>query len=252
MKRFLLYTVAMGERYRAFASMLANSVFMIGKWRHDMVVLSDRDSLVGSPPGLRVIDTTKNVSTPVQRGAIYAKRAKTAIQYHVDFKDYNYIVFLDSDMLVNTSRLHDLVCRAESSGHICVMKDWPNWTVGLGHRLTGRYVLTAQEREKWADVSINAGVVGFPGNDLGLDFLRRWETMNIVGSERRFSDNASLYAIILRHFGGRWQHIGDTAPVSKLKRYSETLLHFAARKDDLMESYYSEILGLPLLEIVRS
>jgi hypothetical protein len=240
MSRYLIYTIAFGERYAAFAAMLVESIYSVGNWAHDVIIMHDGSFIRHKKADcMNVRQGNSPVSSREE-----CWRYKTLIGGYADLSCYDYIFYLDADILVNTSRLPSMIASLASSDRIYVMKD--RKTIGMNRRSTGRYLLTNLEKLKWASVAINAGIVGFPANSFGFDFLERWKEMNLSQPENKFDDQASLYAVLLRNYESRWQYIGDTTHGRELKRYAETFIHFTMFKDRFMARYFRDVLELDL------
>jgi hypothetical protein len=142
---------------------------------------------------------------------------------------------------VNTDRLPALVSTFWRGQAIVVQQD--SIPVGSGLRLAGGQMLSKAEQQRWRSFAINAGVVGFPTTPIGRRLLRDWRQLNV---EQRFKkrDQGNLIALLLRKYYGQWSYIGDTTFGRALERYPETFVHFTTHKDQLMEAYYTRVLGL--------
>jgi len=246
--KYLIYTIAIGEKFHGLARMFVNSLLHTGKWKHDLIVLSDVESIAGLPKTAKVISLQNldwNLDINLRFNGTWRPEIcyKSIIKHYIDINRYKYLLYLDSDILINSHRLNMLVDKASDTGNICVMED--RISVKNNNRVTGRYELSESEKIKWANVAINAGVVGFPGNDFGEEFLLNWESKRSNHPKGDFfSDQATLYALLLRNYQGQWQYIGDTIHGRQLKTYSQTIIHFTQFKDNLMEKYYKQMLKL--------
>lgn len=244
--RFLIWGVCF-EKAVSLAPYWLNSLIEIGRWRHDLVLLGDSGLKSLSHPQLKVFDITgdirKKYSLPRWKWSNFtATNMKPEIQYYVDLSQYDYALYLDMDILANTDRLEAMVESKRQTGMISVQKDII--PVRADRPFTGRFTLTPEEKVRWADVAVCAGMVGVPITETGMSLLKDWQAMN---RKARFyqSDQAKLIALLVRQYSGKWDYLGDTVVARKVDRYPQTLLHFSAGRGDLMKRYYRETLRLP-------
>jgi hypothetical protein len=242
--RYLIYLICFGEAFRRYAAMPITSIRKIGGWRHDIVLLSDSEAPLAGCPDVTVIDMLSAAKRryPWLMARPYAlHHLKTKIEYHVELSNYDYVLYVDGDVLVNNDRLPALVaafCREQA---IVVQQD--NIPVGSGLRLAGGQILSQAEQQRWRAFAINAGIVGFPATPIGRRLLRDWRRLN-VDQEFKKRDQGNLIALLLRKYYGQWGYIGDTTFGRALNRYPETFIHFTTHKEQLMEAYYTQVLGL--------
>jgi hypothetical protein len=104
-------------------------------------------------------------------------------------------------------------------------------------------VLTAEEKLRWGEHSICAGILGFPINKTGLEFIKDWHKANLAKLFRG-NDQGNLIGLLLRKYLGKWEYLGNTVFGRRLERYDETLIHFSAKHDQLLLEYYRLTLGL--------
>jgi hypothetical protein len=242
--RYLIFLICIGEAFRRFAAMAVTSIREVGKWPYDIVLLSDSEGPLAGCPDVTVMDMFSAAKRrypwlTLHRHALH--HLKTEIEYHVDLTRYDYVLYLDCDVLVNSDRLTDLVatfCREQA---IVVQQD--NIPVASGFGFAGGLILSKTERRQWGAFAINAGIFGLPMNPLGRRLLRDWRQLNV---DQQFTkrDQGNLVALLLRKYYGLWGYIGDTTFGRRLERYPETFVHFTTHKDQLMEPYYTQVLGL--------
>jgi hypothetical protein len=168
--------------------------------------------------------------------------SKPLIQFYRDLRTYDYALYMDLDVLVNTNRLEALLESKARRGRIAVQRDIV--PIAADRFFTGGRILTPEEKRRWADHAICAGIVGVPINEVGLRLLRDWHEMNRAGALRS-SDQANLIALLLRHYDGVWEYMGDTVIARKATAYDETLLHFSNHMHELLRDYDDAVLRLP-------
>jgi len=253
--RLLVWGLCFGRDCRALAPLWLNALFRIGRWRHDVVLLGDRRIESLSHPRLTPINVVPDVE---RRYGIPAKRwtratcmnLKPQIQFHVDLAAYDYALFMDLDVLVNTDRLEPLLLSKAARGRICAQRD--EAPISADREWTGARVLTQEEKRRWGHHAVCAGIVGFPTDTEGLAFIRDWHRVNHAQGFDG-DDQANLIGLLLRTYGDRWEYLGDTAVAGRAgmpARYEETLLHFSGGWYDLaryamMRDYYVRSLHLP-------
>src|SRR5688572_18357711 len=112
--RYLIWTLAFGERSRQLAPIWLDAVQRVGKWRHDIVMLGDHHIADIAGPRLRVFDIYSDVNTRFgMRHRDWThwtiNNLKGQISHYTDLKRYRYILYLDLDVLVNQDRLEAVV-----------------------------------------------------------------------------------------------------------------------------------------------
>jgi hypothetical protein len=242
--RFLIYLVSFGSGFRHFTQMALNSIREVGQWPHDIVVLSDTDAPFGGS-GATVINIQPDL---LRRYPWFGRTArlrlghcKPEIEHYVDLDRYDYVLYLDSDILVTTNRLVALVETLCRESHFGVQRD--NVSVMSGASFAGGSVLTPEERAMWGHYQINSGVVGFPVSSRSRRILRDWRRMN-AAAHFKSRDQGNLIAVLLRKNLGQWAYIQDATFGRRLRRYEQTLVHFTGPGHPNMAEYYEQILGL--------
>jgi hypothetical protein len=244
--RCLIYLICIGEAFRRFAAMAITSLREIGKWPYDIVLLSDSEKPLAGCPDVAVIDmfsAAKRRYPWLTPSRYVLPHLKTEVEYHVDLARYDYVLYLDCDVLVNSERLTELVATLCREQAIVVQQDII--AVGSGLTLAGGRILSKAEQRRWGAFAINAGIFGLPMIPMGRRLLRDWRQVNV---EQQFKkrDQGNLIALLLRKYYGQWSYIGDTTFGRTLERYPETFVHFTIHKDQLMEPYYTQVLGLTM------
>jgi len=105
--KFLIYLVSFGADFRHFTQMALNSIREVGRWQHDIVVLCDGDRDFGN------LATVINILPDLQKRyhwfdtttGMRVSHCKPEIEYYVDLEAYDYVLYLDSDILVNGNGL---------------------------------------------------------------------------------------------------------------------------------------------------
>jgi hypothetical protein len=244
--RYLIYLICIGEAFRRYAAMAIASIRKVGAWRHDVVLLSDSEKPLDGCQDVTVIDifSAARARYPwlaMKRHTV--PHLKTELEYHVDLAAYDYVLYLDSDLLVTNGRLPELVSAFQREQAIVVQHDII--PVASGRRFAGGRILTQAEQRQWGSFAINAGIVGFPTTPMGRRLFRDWRQLN-QDMEFKSTDQANLISLLLRKYHGQWGYVADAAFGRELRPYPQTFLHFTTHKDALMEAYYTQVLGLTL------
>lgn len=246
-RRFLVWSLCFGDECQALGRLWLKSLIDIGRWRHDVIVLGDRHASALSGLHFKAIDVTRDMEA---RYRVHEKgwnsfvyhNCKPQIQFYTDMRQYDYALYMDIDVLVNTDRLETLLDAKAQKGLICVQKDVI--PISANRHFTGRDILSASEKQRWSDVAICAGIVGMPTNDLGLTFIKEWHEANRAEMFRG-SDQANLIALLLRRYPRHWEYMGDTAIARKHTLYEETLLHFSNHMHETMRDYFDAVFRFP-------
>lgn len=244
--RYLIYTVGFRKEFRRYATMLVRSIREIGKWPHDIVVLSDSAEPLPGCDDATVIDIAASLTARYPRlrwGPRALRQLKSQLEYHVDLSRYDYVLYLDGDILVTNDRLRDLVPRLSREQVIVVQHDII--AVENGAPVTGGEILTQQEQALWRAYAINAGIAGIPMTPMGRRLLRDWRQL-AVSSQFKVRDQGNLISLLLRKYHGQWGFLTDAVIGHELKPYRQTFVHFTTHKEKLMEPYFKDILGLTL------
>jgi hypothetical protein len=249
MSKFLIWGISLGARTNSLVPLWLRSLKEVGNWRHDIVLLGNVQTKRQFHRDLIAIDIVDDVARRHQLP--YAKwddwtthNLKSEILHQVDIRSYDYVLYLDVDILANSPRLEDLVDAKCRRGMIALQEDCEP----LGpKRLNALELLGAPteiERKQWALRPICAGIMGFPTTPVGRQALQEYHEACAAMRFRR-SDQAKITALLNRHYEGKWELMGDTVHGRRsTPRYEETLVHFTGQRDDTMRQYYQESLGL--------
>jgi hypothetical protein len=203
----------------------ATALRRFARWRGEIVVLGDELVRPLEAHGVRVFDLTTRARQIVNWEPRRSMCLKPWIVDYVDPRHYDFLLYLDADVLATAPRLEALLAGPVSRGAIAVQRDC--LTVGGNHRCSGRETLTDEEKRRHADVAICAGIVGVPTNEIGLGLLRDWR-----GLTRRHKyppppwDQSYLIQLLLRAYLGRWEYFNDTA-IGRNLEHTEALIHFS-------------------------
>lgn len=123
----------------------------------------------------------------------------------IDFDNYDFILYLDSDILVNYKKLQALMGFWSACGEV-QCSDNEGWTVGKNVKSTGSEILTLEEKKKWSNQGFCAGIIGFPGGEFGKTFCDKWWEIN---KKYNFSldDQGNLTALLLREYQDKYEFI---------------------------------------------
>ena len=247
--KYLIYLVCIGVAFRRYATMAIKSIREIGGWRHDIVLLSDSEAPLPGCENVIVIDMLRaaRLRYPWLKMKRYTfSHFKPELEYHVDLSRYDYILYLDCDVLVTSDRLTEIVAGLSRESAIAIQQD--GFAVSSGRGFAGGHLLTVAERRTWGHHAINAGVVGIPMSLMGRRLLRDWRQLN-VDQQFRSRDQGNLISLLLRKYRGQWGYIADATMGREVKPYPATFVHFTSyHKNTLMEAYYRQLLGLTLPE----
>jgi len=242
--RSLIYLVSLGDKFRRYAIMAIRSIREIGGWTGDIVLLTDSAAPLPGCKDVTVIDFVAATRARYPWATLQGRQIphlKAEIEHHVDLSRYEYVLYLDCDILINSDRLSDLVATLRREAAIVVQQDIIPVASGTG--FAGGKVLSPEERERWGAYAINAGLFGFPTTPMGRRLLRDWRKLN-VDKAFKLWDQGNLISLLLRKYQGQWGYVGDSAFPREHRRHQETFLHFTTQKDALMEPYYRDFLGL--------
>jgi len=245
-ERYLIFLLCIGDAYRRYAAMAATSMRKVGGWRHDIVLLSDSEQPLAGCPDVTVIDVLTEAKARYPWFTLKTPdihHLKTELEHHVDLSRYDYVLYVDCDVLVNSDRLTETVAALSRERAIVVQQDIV--AVSSGKAFAGGSILSKAEQQLWGDVAINAGLVGFPMTPIGRRLLRDWRLLN-VDQQFRSRDQGNMVSLLLRKYYGQWGYLMDAVIGRGLARYPHTFVHFTNRKSELMEAYYTQILGLTL------
>jgi hypothetical protein len=247
--RALIWGLALGPRGHELAPIWLEALIHVGKWEQDIALLTDRPIPLPDYRNVRLVDVAKDIAERYhlspQKICSYwvSHNLKSQILHHVDVGQYDYVLYLDMDVLANTDRLYALIENKWKKGVIAVQEDIiplsKNRLAAL--ELLGRPSL--DEEAQWARRPICGGIMGFPINATGLAALRAYHEA-CVAMRFNYSDQAKLTAILNRQFNDAWEFLGDTAHGRRdSPAYQETLIHFTGQRDEMLRKYYQSWLA---------
>ena len=191
---FLIWFISFGEQNNkemTFFSIL--SILHYTNYKGDIIVLSDQDQFTTPIDRVKFINV-KDKYPLNNKFNIYCIKPK--ITDFIDITKYKYCLYMDSDILVNEPKFQELLYSWSESNKIMVI-DNEGWKVHRNVASTGRNSLTEEEKEKYKDFEVCAGLFGVPGNEVGLNFLKLWDDINSL--DYNADDQGNLYALLLRN-----------------------------------------------------
>lgn len=193
-KKFLIWFVCFGTQYHkemTFLSIL--SILHYTNYKGDIVVLSDTDHFSSELPNVRII----NISNEYQvKNKFNVYCMKTKIHEYIDIEQYDFCLYLDSDILIRYENLQELFYYWSFSQKILLI-DNEGCTVKKNIPNTGSQILTDEEKQKYSDFQVCAGMFGIPVNKNGIDFLNYWNNLNDLNHD--MDDQGNLYATLIRN-----------------------------------------------------
>ncbi len=235
--RLLIYATAFitpewKEQFIDMTTKMVDSVRLSG-FKGDMMVMSDQDLSIPGADLLKIKDMKFKLGYNYD---LLLMRAR--LHHYVDITKYDYVMYLDSDVLANqslTPMFTELIAKNAISAQ------------GEGRRVgqsrnTHSYELTPEEMAKWKHKHVFcAGGVGFPGNEYGLKFLQDYEEAVDTCTS---NDQHALNAMLLRKYDGKAMPIpGMWFKVDSAPAVGANLLHFYRRVGKpAFHRYYDEVL----------
>lgn len=188
--------------------------------------------------------------------------AKTLMDKYVPFDQYEYIVYLDIDILVQAPLKKFENFLEGNNGKIITATSRMRWLGGNPLYLSRHWFrpttvtahLTKMELFKyWHKRPLCADILCFPTTKVGKDFLQTWQKECMTGKD---SDQSALQAVLLRHY----QDIHMQAPHnifgygadniqyeknSKVEKQNTVFVHFngAMKNPGAMNEYYIKYLS---------
>lgn len=133
---------------------------------------------------------------------------RTLIDSYISFDQYDYVLYLDVDILVRGPAEKFEKFMEENRGSILLSKAKDSKRLGGRGNFSLRTLRRAKTTEAanlttweliryWFVQPICSDIVCFPTNEIGKDFLHKWKEECQKGI---YQDQAALHAILLRHF----------------------------------------------------
>jgi len=223
--KFLVYYVLIGDKFKKWVETSIVSL-QLSKYIGDILVISDRPFY---QKGVRWIKV-KKLSPKVYKQRLPGCNIKSTIFDYVKKGEYDFILYLDIDVLVNIKRdIMGYLKGIAGTRAIYIQEHEKKNMVGSSHI---DCFLTRKERSKWRyERPYCSGVVGVPGGGLGYDFMIAWKSELAhpkVQRPGRWEDQPALNAVVMRQFRDRVGFIDACFP-RELKRTSRAFLHFKGK-----------------------
>jgi hypothetical protein len=220
-----------------------DALITVGKWRHDIVLLGDEGAMACGGENVRVIDIVQDVAARYQLPAENwvhwtLNNLKGQIGHYVCLSDYDYVLYLDIDVLVNRPHLEAAVTAKWQRGMIAVQEDCEPLDEKRVPALEKLGMPDEAELARWAKRPICSGVMGFPMTPTGRAAFEEYIQACIA---MRFakSDQAKLVAILNRNYAGKWEFFEDTTHGRRaIPAYKELLIHFTGQRDALFHAHH--------------
>lgn len=234
MKSNLIYTLAFGQHlFKVMAQFCTLSIVEWTNFGGDIIVLTDSDVLTSDlnlmtnrVQIINIFDKFPELKNKIKdRFNIFCM--KPLISQIINIKDYGYILYVDGDVLINYKNLNELMGFWASCGQIQISGNG-RWNVDRNVCNTGSDVLTPEEKIKHSNFGVCAGVVGFPGNELGESFCNDWWEYNKV-KDFSLDDQGNLTALIIRKYWNKFKYI-DFINTNKWK--CQNITHYHTKKKD--------------------
>lgn len=206
----LIYYVSYGDYYhREMVKFSILSILDRTDFIGDIIVLSDEEGIPMDVDFINKRVTVINIydkfpelrNNIVNRYNIFC--IKSMINKVIDITQYNFVLYLDADTLLNFSNLNQLM-NFWASCNVIQIANHEGWDISREKPSTGSQFLSREEIIKWKNHGFCAGVLGFPGNQLGIDLLSEWFELNKNGNFE-LDDQGALTAILLRNYSGRYE-----------------------------------------------
>lgn len=241
--RYLIWSICFGERGLRAGRAWLDAVVRVGGWEHDIVLLGGQWVRQLAGTRVRAVDIVDDVvarsGRPRERWTHWTlNNLKSQILHYADVAGYDYLLYLDLDVLINTGRLPGAVQAKRERGKVAVQRE-QNPLRGRRVRALERLGFPdARELFEWARRPIGAGIMGFPTTPAGLAVLHAYDRACAdMGFD--LSDQAKLTALLNRRHRDDWEYMGDTTFGRRaFPRYEETFVHFAGQRDALFHGYH--------------
>jgi hypothetical protein len=237
--RILIWAMAFGDVGRPLCKLWLQSLRDVGKWEGDVIVLTEESRTEGRTRFIDVRDMLGYDPLGIYRGC---NSVKPFIQFIEGVLGrYDFLFYNDVDVVVSSSRLTPLLHAAAARNEIVVQRDL--LPISSGRAWTGCRELTVEERKRYADDSICAGIVGIPVTDLGTSLLADWHAANKANGFGG-SDQVRLIKLLLRKYAGMWAYLPETAfggPTEE--KDGATWVHFTGPCRKHHAAFHAQVLG---------
>ncbi len=205
MSKNLIFYICFGGLYhREMTAMSILSIIDNTNFSGDIVILTDEIGINHAHTKIRDRVCQINIfdKKPELREVIKNKFnvycIKAMIYEFINISNYQYILYLDADTIINIKDIESVMLYWKVLGKIQIATH-EGWTVAKNRPSTGSQFLTDEEKERWSSLGFCAGVIGIPCNELGLEFLIKWNNLN-SRFNYEFDDQGALTALLLRDF----------------------------------------------------
>jgi hypothetical protein len=231
----LIYFVCFGERYKNFLNKCLYSLFNKGSYDGEVIIITHfKETDFFNYEKLNVI----NVKTE-NDNITYYRNAKPKIHELVDLKNYDFVLYLDCDILINTNKINNLIKEwSLNPNKIFIQKDIIS--IKRNKPYCGSDVLSLEERQRHGDKAFNAGIIGASGF-LFEKLCIMWNNKNKEHNYEK-DDQGNLVFVIIKNFLDNIVYTNDTTITNrKNDEYrTETILHFLTKSERAFYSYFDK------------
>ena len=248
----LIYYVCFGEKYKKYTAMSIWSLVNIGKYEGDIFVLGDICEF-DNKYGINDKVTFFNIKDDIQRlmnidektsVISHFQNTKALLQFYTNINDYEFVLYLDSDVLINTSKINEMINSYSKGDKIVIQSD--RSTIGGKRGINcGFNLFTEEEIKRYGHIGLCSGVVGFPVKKFGVNFLNLWNSKNKeLGYSN--SDQGNLHWVIAKFYEKDFKYIEDTKVHRSIDKSDTTILHFFRKRLSNMDVYFEKHLNGPI------
>lgn len=241
--KYLIYFVSFGSLYENHTAQAIWSLLNVGKYKGDIAVIGDRDKLRDD---FNINDKVKfiNVNSLMKETYNITEKSqicnfqntKPFIYKVIDINQYDYILYLDSDVLINSDKINEILDFYSSKEKIAIQSD--RSTIGGKRGINcGFNLFTDDEIQKFKNIGLCSGVVGVPKKYYGL--FKIWEE-KLIKDHTITSDQGALHWVIAHNFLNDFEYIKDTRVYRSDLISKTTVLHFFRKRLYLMDSYFTK------------
>jgi hypothetical protein len=193
-----------GDRFVTMANTMIDSARLAG-YKDDLLIMSDQK--------LDIKQADVVITDPVVNRLTYpwdTLLMRSRIHKYVDLSKYDYIMYVDADTIINKP-LDDLMKFMADKNMIGAQGEG----MSLNHmHKTHLYEFAEHERKLYGrNMAYCSGIVGWPGNELGLGFIKDWEE---YCDKSNSNDQTVLNTLLYRKYVGKFMplpgvgyHCGD-------------------------------------------
>jgi len=189
MKKCLIYFSVIGENYKKMLEMSISSLLYNG-YTDDILVLTDENKIINEKiKYVNSINELKKINSKIK-----AKHMKSFIHKFVNLKDYEYVIYFDSDILFykNISNFY----KQMDENVFIVQYDRFN-DITKNTITSGTEFLNQETRNKYK-LNINSGMVGQKQNK-NICIYKLWNDEMINKNFNFNSDQGALYSTVINN-----------------------------------------------------